>query len=150
MGARHSAYHAEEVPSMTIEKRRSKVPTVVAEQELALAHLGVALFGLVDGLRTDAGKAKREFSESRAQTVHVMSGVYADGLPPQSYGPRVSRDRLCAAVCTECSSGRRARAWMMCPAGRWDVRQESHATSRSVPGEPSGGAHTVELCALAS
>ena len=54
---------------MTSEKRRSKVPTVVAEQELALAHLGVALFGLVDGLRTDAGKAKREFSESRAQTV---------------------------------------------------------------------------------
>ena len=47
-------------PSMTIEKRRSKVLTVVAEQELDLSHLGVALFGLVDGLRTDGGKAKRE------------------------------------------------------------------------------------------
>ena len=122
---------------MTSEKRRSKVPTVVAEQELALAHLGVALFGLVDGLRTDAGKAKREFSESRAQTVHVMSGVYADGLPPQSYGPRVSRDRLCAAVCTECSSGRRARAWMMCAAGRCsapDVRQEEPRDQPVGPG----------------
>jgi len=31
---------------MTIEKRRSKVPTVVAEQELDLSHLGVALFVL--------------------------------------------------------------------------------------------------------
>jgi len=46
---------------MTIDKRRSKVLTVVAEEELDIAHLGVALFGLVDGLRTDAGKAKREF-----------------------------------------------------------------------------------------
>ena len=54
-------YHAEEVPRTTIEKRRSKVPTVVAEQELDIDHLGVALFGLVDGLRTDAGKAKGEF-----------------------------------------------------------------------------------------
>ena len=55
------AYHAEEVPSMTIEKRRSKVLTVVAEQELDHAHLGVDLFGLVDGLRADGGKANREF-----------------------------------------------------------------------------------------
>ena len=57
-------YHAEEVSRMTIGMRRSKVPTVVAEHELDLAHPGVALVG-----RSKACRRRTRYQRACIQSV---------------------------------------------------------------------------------